>query len=616
MQLWFDGVRARMCAHARQVFLMVAVASPVLAWHVLSAPEPVDVLSRFYLWTLPSYYLALASLLFLLTLPLCLHWSSRVVWGLLMWFGLAFLGANLAVFNLYGFHLDLVMLEMFFFDFKGLGLPMPLLVLAALALLALGFLVWLVFRASEARVRSKRKLNVATLAAFALGWSLMLLSQSIHAWAMVYQQTSITRYTPLFPIFFPVESQESVHRVVGWFPGLQPEQASTEQDPSLLGKAVAVTGDIYYPRAPMQCSNEQPKSIVLIILESWQADTLNAAVMPQISSLSGKSLFFRQHVSSGSVTIGGLFGLMYGLHPSYYGPFRAQSSKVPALLTRVAVEQGYELRVFSSGDFERFSLRSLFFPMIKEEHLQYFPNDRLLTDRVREVVAGRSRGDASFDVIFLTSPHSPYRYPESHKRFEPVAPVKGAYALNKSIDPLPFRNDYRNSLAYVDDLVGEVVAALKRSGRFDDTWLVITGDHGEEFNESGLGLWGHGSSFSKWQTATPLVLKVPNSTRSGVVEAPTFHQDVAPTLLRHAFGCSNPPKDYSNGVSLLSELPASRHAVIASYVSHAYWIDGVISERNTGRRYLWGNPSEAATVRPDASRLRTLMEEESVFLRP
>jgi membrane-anchored protein YejM (alkaline phosphatase superfamily) len=194
--------------------------------------------------------------------------------------------------------------------------------------------------------------------------------------------------------------------------------------------------------------------------------------------------------------------------------------------------------------------------------------------------------------------------------------VKGAYALNKSIDPLPFRNDYRNSLAYVDDLVGEVVAALKRSGRFDDTWLVITGDHGEEFNESGLGLWGHGSSFSKWQTATPLVLKVPNSTRSGVVEAPTFHQDVAPTLLRHAFGCRNPLEDYSNGISLLSELPASRHAVIASYVSHAYWIDGVISERNTGRRYLWVNPSEAASVRPEASRLKRILEEESTFFRP
>jgi hypothetical protein len=51
-------------------------------------------------------------------------------------------------------------------------------------------------------------------------------------------------------------------------------------------------------------------------------------------------------------------------------------------------------------------------------------------------------------------------------------------------------------------------------------------------------------------------------------------------------------------------------------VSHAYWIDGVISERNTGRRYLWGNPSEAALMRPDASRLRTIFEEESTFLRP
>jgi len=254
--------------------------------------------------------------------------------------------------------------------------------------------------------------------------------------------------------------------------------------------------------------------------------------------------------------------------------------------------------------------------MIEEDHLEYFPNDRLLTDRVLEAFSMRPSREPTFDVIFLTSSHSPYKYPQSHKRFEPVPLVEGAYAVNKQIDPNPFRNDYRNSLAYVDDLVGEIIAALRKTNKFDDTWLVITGDHAEEFNESGLGLWGHGSSFSKWQTATPLVLKVPHSALSGVVESPTFHQDVAPTLIRHALGCTNSLRDYSNGVSLISEIPASRHAVIASYVSHAYWIDGVISERNTGRRYAWDNPSEAVSARPDTARLRLLLDEEAIFLRP
>lgn len=616
IQLQLDPVLARMSTHARQAFLMVAMAAPVLFWHVLASPAPVDFLSRFYLWTIPSYYLALGSLVFVVTLPLCLHWSSRLVWASLMWICLGFLIANLAVFNLYGFHVDLLMLEMFFLDFRGFGLPTPLLVLAVLVLVVLSCLVWFVFKVSGTTSRFKRQLNVATCSVLALGWGLMILNQSIHAWALVYQQSSITRYTPLFPLYLPVESDKSVHQAVRWLPGLQPEQGSREQDNVFVSLPNQGTGAIYYPRVPLRCANEQPKSIVLIILESWQAETLNESVMPQISSLANQSLFFRQHISSGSVTTGGLFGLMYGLHPSYYGAFRSQADRVPALLTSVAVEQGYTLRVFSSGDFERFSLRALFFPMIKKDHLEYFPNDRLLTDRVRQQISDRQPEEATFDVIFLTSSHSPYRYPPSHKRFEPVAAVKGAYALNKQIDPQPFRNDYRNSLSHVDDLVGEVVTALKKAKRFDDTWLVITGDHGEEFNESGLGLWGHGSSFSKWQTATPLVIKLPRGGGSGVIENPTFHQDVAPTLLRHALGCTNSLGDYSNGISLISEIPATRQTVIASYVSHAYWIDGVISERNTGRRYVWGNPSEGVSTRPDTARIKLLLEEEAIFLKP
>lgn len=607
-----------MGAHARQAFLMVVLISPVLIGHILDAPDPIDLLGRFYLWTIPSYYLALASLLFVATLPLCLHWASRLLWALIMWLCLGFLIANFAVFNLYGFHVDLLMLEMFFLDFKGLGLPQPLLLLAFLVLALLTALVWLVFKLSDRASRFRRQLSLATLIAFGLGWGFMLLNQSIHAWALVYQQSSITRYTPLFPLYLPIESDKSVHQAVRWFPGLQPEQGTLEQGSLLAGEGQVNrdVGAIFYPKASLQCSNPQRPSIVLIILESWQADTLTESVMPKISSLSGQSIFFRQHISSGSVTIGGLFGLMYGLHPSYYGPFRSQADRVPAQLTSVAVEQGYELRVFSSGDFERFSLRTLFFSTIQEGHLEYFPNDRLLTDRVRQEILERPAEKATFDVIFLTSPHSPYRYPPSHKRFEPVPSVKGAYVLNKQMDPQPFRNDYRNSLSYVDELVGEVVKALRGAGRLDHTWLVITGDHGEEFNESGLGLWGHGSSFSKWQTATPMVLRLPRGERPGVVTRPTFHQDVAPTLLRHALGCSNPLSDYSNGVSLISEIPVTRHAVIASYVSHAYWIDGVIWERNTGRRYAWVNPSEVASMRPDAARVKQLLEEEAVFLRP
>jgi membrane-anchored protein YejM (alkaline phosphatase superfamily) len=83
---------------------------------------------------------------------------------------------------------------------------------------------------------------------------------------------------------------------------------------------------------------------------------------------------------------------------------------------------------------------------------------------------------------------------------------------------------------------------------------MITGDHGEEFNDGGQGFWGHNSAFSRPQTRVPLVVRWPGK-GAGKINRLTSHSDVAPTVVGDILGYKNPASTYSNGRSLFDESP-------------------------------------------------------------
>lgn len=67
---------------------------------------------------------------------------------------------------------------------------------------------------------------------------------------------------------------------------------------------------------------------------------------------------------------------------------------------------------------------------------------------------------------------------------------------------------YWNAVAHADAALGEVVARLKRDGVWDDTLLVVTGDHGEDLFEDGF--LGHGHIINARQFGTVLVANRPD----------------------------------------------------------------------------------------------------------
>ncbi len=157
-------------------------------------------------------------------------------------------------------------------------------------------------------------------------------------------------------------------------------------------------------------------------------------------------------------------------------------------------------------------------------------------------------------LVFFDAPHA-YAMPTSfQKPFLPSLEKINYLALNNNTDPVPFRNRYKNSIHFNDQLMGDIFKALQDENLMDNTIVIVTGDHGQEFNETKQNYWGHNGNFSRYQIQVPLIIHWPGKTRKTFTHT-SSHVDVVPTLMQEMLNCSNEVEEYSNGRSLFDESP-------------------------------------------------------------
>ncbi len=86
---------------------------------------------------------------------------------------------------------------------------------------------------------------------------------------------------------------------------------------------------------------------------------------------------------------------------------------------------------------------------------------------------------------------------------------------------------YDSEIYYTDLHIGRLIGELKRSGLYERTAIVVTGDHGEGFGEHGIIL--HGYHLYSAQTRVPLIIRVPGLAPIDIT-MPVAHIDILPTL--------------------------------------------------------------------------------------
>jgi len=101
----------------------------------------------------------------------------------------------------------------------------------------------------------------------------------------------------------------------------------------------------------------------------------------------------------------------------------------------------------------------------------------------------------------------------------------------------------------------------------ENTIIIFTGDHGQEFNDNKRNFWGHGGNYTDYQIKVPMVVYWPGQ-KSGNYGHTTSHLDIAPTLMMDLFGCQNSISDYSDGRHLLD--PKGRDwLLVGGYFNYA-----------------------------------------------
>ena len=94
-----------------------------------------------------------------------------------------------------------------------------------------------------------------------------------------------------------------------------------------------------------------------------------------------------------------------------------------------------------------------------------------------------------------------------------------------------FYAPYASRLKRLDACFGEFVAYLKDRGRYDNSIVVLTSDHGDSLGEGGN--WGHGMWLYPEDVRLPLIVRVPAALAPHVttdLARITFSTDIAPTL--------------------------------------------------------------------------------------
>lgn len=107
----------------------------------------------------------------------------------------------------------------------------------------------------------------------------------------------------------------------------------------------------------------------------------------------------------------------------------------------------------------------------------------------------------------------------------------GSVVLNEAEIEV-MRASYDEELLGLDEQIGVLFAELRRRGEWDETLIIVTSDHGEEFFEHG-GM-GHGQSLHDELISVPLVIKPPASwsaDRGSVVRDLVEVRDLAATIL-------------------------------------------------------------------------------------
>lgn len=329
------------------------------------------------------------------------------------------------------------------------------------------------------------------------------------------------------------------------------------------------------------CRAPRRNNVVLVVVDTLRADHLpiygyDRDTSPFLTELADQAVVFEDCRTPIPLTDPALASLLTGAYPMQHGvrdTGYAMAGHLPTLAEMMSA-QGYRTAGFfsraglvtSTGLGRGFALADD--QTIKESESGPHPwytragaemwqrRADEVTDLGIEWVEDHS-SEPFFLLLHYFDPHAYYDPPKPFRgRFPPRATRYDDEELESwwgTVDSLGTEiSRYDEEILTVDHHLGRFVEAMRQSGLWDRTLMVVTADHGESLGEHGV--MDHGEWLYREQLHVPLIIRAPGEPSLRGVRIPNMVRliDVAPTILDFVGETDNGPGlGNSAGTSLM-----------------------------------------------------------------
>jgi arylsulfatase len=347
------------------------------------------------------------------------------------------------------------------------------------------------------------------------------------------------------------------------------------------------------------CSNKAPRHNVLFItIDTLRADHLGCYdyprnTSPSIDAFAKQSVVFEKCIAQSTSTMPSHASIFTSLHPPTHGVVTnvsRLSENVPSLIT-----------VFENNDYMTGAIISSFVLESDQGLTQGFKtyDETLESSELNRAEYRERPADSATDAaitwlrehgaepfflwVHYIDPHGAYYppneyrdmfvedewYGESTEVQVSEGHVPGTIPKYQELpgtgNPAYYIAQYDAEIRFTDDHIGRLFAFLEESGLGAETIVVLTADHGESLIERDH-YFAHSFRTYDEQAIIPLIMRFPDTTVRGRIEAQVRAIDIMPTLLDR-LGLKNPHRVQGQSLMKLvtsDKKPPSDHAIIYS----------------------------------------------------
>ena len=328
-----------------------------------------------------------------------------------------------------------------------------------------------------------------------------------------------------------------------------------------LAACVALLGAAVLSCSAPEAAEKRPRNVLFILVDTLRADHLGVYgygrnTSPALDAFAKESLLFENARSQASCTFPSANSILTSRSPTAFLGQPQQALGIPPGIQSIAeilAGRGYKTAAVSASPVVR-NTKSRFNPTggfgrgfsIFDEACVWKPA-HCVNRRALEVLAQKDERPF-FLYLHYMDPHGPYRPPREHRKFSGGGietdkefirqgdpnPI-GDWLYKKEPDPRVTPAEmqhlidlYDDEIVYFDFRFGELLESLKKSGLLENTMVVLTADHGEEFLEHGH--IKHCRTLYDNSIKIPYILRIPG-VPARALAAPVQNLDLVPTIL-------------------------------------------------------------------------------------